>query len=1200
MPHPHTHHLLGLRAAAKGWQIAELARQHGRVLVVCSSTKEAEELQDDLAFFIGSQAVQHYPAWDLPPFQPATPLIDISAQRIAVLHTILQSTASSDAPQVILAPLESLLQRVVPREFIDSLSLLLAPGSKLDREILIRTLTLGGYSRKPTVEEVGDFALRGSVIDLFSPKHPLPIRIDLRGDSVERLRTFSADSQRSIGVIEQCWITPVSELVPFYGHQSFCELIPALVDNIEKRALALEVPPRESEQIIASFRHGLMLPGLELYQFIGPQIFPTFFDLLSEQFVTVVIDQIAIESALDHRWERIAERANLAAAAHSLFPNPENLYVPAVTLLAQLAASTNYSFDSIALLGSELEESNIKRFKTQTNVELTSQLKTGVGSGDAFKPLQQFVAKLRQDNYRVAFVAGTKPRAKRLQRILLAMGLDAPILCNDKVGLSENFAADESAAVNQWLQSSVDSARALPLVILPGRITAGVQIEEARIALISESEVFPDRSRSQHRVGERKLKRLLNSISLLKNGDYIVHLDYGIGIYQGLVQLEVEGAESDFIQLEYADSKLYLPIQHIGKIQKFVAGEGSQPNIDKLSSSRWAKTKLKIQQSVLSIAGDLIKLYAARKELKGWRFEPVGAEDERFADGFPYTETPDQLAAINATLEDMASDKPMDRLICGDVGFGKTEVAIRAAFKCVQHTRQAAILAPTTVLVEQHFRSFKDRFAEYPIKIGAVSRFYNAQQNRETLAKLASGELDIVVGTHKLLQRDVEFRDLGLLVIDEEHRFGVKQKERLKQLKRQVDVVTLTATPIPRTLHMALLGIRDISVIATPPVDRRRIRTHVACTNEGLIRDSIMREIERGGQVFYLHNRIQGIEITTHELQTLVPEARIRFAHGQMSEGQLEPLMRDFVNHQFDVLVSTTIIESGIDIPNANTIIIERADMLGLAQLYQLRGRVGRSDRQAYAYLLIPSTGKLTRDAHQRLVALQSLDELGVGFNLAMQDLEIRGVGNLLGKEQHGNVSAIGFDLYTKILQEAVMNIRGDEIAIEEYADPEVKLGIPALIPEFYVPDISERLILYQRLAAIKDPSDVDALRDEMEDRFGPVSEPVYNLIEVMRIRALLKHFGVATAEFTSGTLSLSFLRSAPLDIHAIVKLAKEHPKKYRFSKNLTLHITKSIQYIEDPAPLYLELQKLLGKLHSGNPNRVESLTADQNEPRHG
>ncbi|RIL05277.1 MAG: transcription-repair coupling factor, partial [Proteobacteria bacterium] len=742
--------------------------------------------------------------------------------------------------------------------------------------------------------------------------------------------------------------------------------------------------------------------------------------------------------------------------------------------------------------------------------------------------------KLRLDENHVAFVVGSDTRAQKLQRILLDLDIDARV-----VDLSGN----------RWIAAP----HRYPVVILKGHLASGFVMPDEHLVFISEAEIFAERSYRKSRKAQTNLRKLLGTLSQLQEGDYIVHTDYGIGVYRGLKHIDVEGLESDFLQIDYADSKLYLPVHSIGKAQKFAAAEGQVPKIDKLGSSRWTKTKQKVRESVAALAGDLIKLYAARSIVKGWRHEPQGAEDERFAEDFPFDETPDQLKAIQDTISDMVADRPMDRLVCGDVGFGKTEVAVRAAFKCLQHAKQVAVLVPTTILAEQHKHTFVNRFTGYPAKIAALSRFYSPKQNQAAIAELKSGELDIIIGTHRLLSRDVTFKDLGLLIVDEEHRFGVKHKEKLKAFKKQVDVLTLTATPIPRTLHMSLLGIRDISVISTPPHDRRTIRSYVASYDETLIADAIRRELRRNGQCFFVHNRVQNIDLVSATLSALVPEARFAFAHGQMSEHQLEKIMRAFLMREIDVLVSTTIIESGLDIPNANTMIIDRADTFGLAQLYQLRGRVGRSNRQAFCYFLIPKSQRIGVQAEERLRALQALDDLGLGFNLALRDMEIRGAGNLLGKEQSGNVLAVGFELFSKILKEAVLNLKGEDLDIKESIDPEIKLGIQAFLPEFYIPDVSERLVMYQRFAGAESSQEIDDLLEEMTDRFGSTPPEGLNLAELMRYRALLRDFGVVKAELSKGRLLLAFSPHAKVNLDRIFALTKNFPGRFKFNKNLTL-----------------------------------------------
>ncbi|MCB0336456.1 MAG: transcription-repair coupling factor, partial [Bdellovibrionales bacterium] len=767
---------------------------------------------------------------------------------------------------------------------------------------------------------------------------------------------------------------------------------------------------------------------------------------------------------------------------HYFIPTIEQHYV---TETSEPNVQSLTHFDVLELL-TDGDNQNI-RFQSYSLKELNIALQTQVGSGEALAPLVKHIKEWRSKHFRIALVVGAEVRAERLHKMLQDLDCEAQVFL-------EGFPA--------WFKRGERA----PLGIVLGSISAGVSIPDERLVLVAEHELFKKRSfRKKKKQSVYTLKQLLQSLGELHEEDLVVHDDYGIGKYHGLKNLTIEGLTGDFLHVEYADSTLYVPVQQIAKIQKYNGPDGSAPTLDKLSSNRWKKTKRKVRDSVVSLAGDLVKLYASRSVVNGWSFEPMGAADEDFADGFPYNETVDQLNAITDTLSDMAKPIPMDRLICGDVGFGKTEVAMRAAFKCVQHGRQVAVLVPTTILVEQHRDNFASRFADSKVKVAAVSRFYAPKENKKTIEALAQGDIDIVIGTHALLANSVSFADLGLVIIDEEHRFGVAQKEKLKRLKLNVDVLTLTATPIPRTLHMSLLGLRDVSLISTPPTDRKVVRTYVATRDDILVRDTILREIKRNGQVFFVHNRVKTIATVTDVLHELVPEARFAYAHGQMSEKQLEPIMKAFVDKEIDVLVATSIIESGLDIPNANTLIVDRSDTFGLAQLYQLRGRVGRGIRQAYAYFLIPNLKKLTGEAQKRLQALQSLDDLGQGFHLAVRDLEIRGAGNLLGKEQSGSVLAVGFELYMKIVKEAVLHLKGETADISDKIDPEVKLAVQAYIPEFYVPDVSERLIMYQRLAAIVTSDEADLLLDEMHDRCGPPPQETMTLLEVMRLRGLLR-----------------------------------------------------------------------------------------------
>ncbi|MCO6430777.1 MAG: transcription-repair coupling factor [Deltaproteobacteria bacterium] len=1157
----------GLYASSRSYLGAQLAQKHPNLMVLCRDRTQAEEIFNDLTFFQNERRVCLYPAWDTLPFEAVSPQTEVSATRLACLDLLLRKE-----PLTMVASVDALSQRTLPPKLLETSALELIAGMALRRADLIRQLRWMGYRPVSVVEQIGEAAIRGEVIDLFPALHDNPLRLEITSDTLIALRPFEADSQRTIGTLDRLRLLPVRETIPF-DSPDFADGLPEAIQRLKTRAKDLECPPSELNKIISALKEGAHLPGIELAIYAALEDPCSVFDYLPPASAVIVDDEIATRHALEQFLSFVKEREERFTREHRLIPEAVKLYLSEHELFQHVAGKRRYFFNSFELIDSPTLHDKRLNFRSSSHIELTTRLKSKVGTGKALKPLSSHLAKWRSQGFRIAFVVGAKPRAERLQRALLEIEIDAPI--SELTGLG-------------WASAGIR----LPVTILTGHLSSGFTLEDEKLVFISETEIFPEKSYRRSGANKTSLKRILNSLSQLKAGDYIVHVDYGIGIYHGLKHLEIEGSQGDFLHVEYADSKLFLPVQNIGKVQKFFAGEGQSPQIDKLGSSRWTRTKVKVKRAVIALAGDLIKLYAARSVLSGWRFEPFGAEDERFADSFAFNETADQLRTIQEVLSDMAKDRPMDRLVCGDVGFGKTEVALRAAFKCVQHSRQVALLVPTTILVEQHRNTFAARFSDYPVKVGAVSRFYSAAENKKTLEQLANGDIDIIVGTHRLLQKDVAFKDLGLLIIDEEHRFGVQQKEKLKQMRKQVDVLSMTATPIPRTLHMSLLDVRDTSVINTPPHDRRAIRSYVATYTDSLVRDAILREVQRGGQVFYVHNRVQNIDLITAKLAEVVPEARFEFAHGQMSENQLESIMQRYLRREIDVLVCTTIIESGIDMPNTNTILIERADTFGLAQLYQLRGRVGRSSRQAYAYFLVPKFEKLGTEAQKRLEVLQSLDDLGLGFNLAVRDLEIRGAGNLLGKEQSGNVLSVGFELYTKILKEAVLSLKGDDELNMEAIDPELKINADAYIPEAYIPDVPERLLLYQRLAGLERPDDAAELYEEFEDRFGRLPPEVHNLIELMKLRSALRLYSIVKAEKSAEKLSLSLTKQSPLNHAKITAFARRFPERLRFTKSLNLVISLTEQESKVLSDLYAAVTSLLDQLKEDDPPNTSASNA--------
>lgn len=1077
---------------AKAWFIGELLRNSRRLLVITHDQKTREELTYDLETIVGD--ARPFPSWELLPYEAISPSPDITASRISSLNSL-------SGEFLVVTQASELLRKTIPLELIKNRSINLKIGESVSSD----SLESLGYTHTSLVSEVGQYGARGDVIDIFPVGYKNPVRLEGR-DRIVSIREFDPESQRSLNILESLRILRIRE-----------SLLPdsSLIPNLAK---ASEAPPSEEKDLLRKIDSGKFFEGCE---WLSPK-HSTILEMLPKDTKILLLEKDKIYEALEEEENLIFERFNRMREEHRIVLEPSYLFSNVSKVKNLLKESE--SFDSLYTK---------KAPKVLPQAELKIKTISKIGSGDVFLPLRSNIKEWREDlNHRMAFIVGTKERAERFKRILLNhVEIDSPIL--------------ETTLV-KWFNETKD-----PVAILIGSLKSGFILKDQGLSVISEEELFGERSFRQKKAKRVSLKKLLASLGNLSEGDYVVHTDSGIAKYEGIVHRSGDEYEGDFLVLRFADSKLFVPVHNVSKVQKFVAADGQIPQLDKLSNPyKWIKTKKKVRESVAVLAGDLIKLYAARSIAKGWRYDHIGALDDQFAESFPFDETPDQAKAIEESLNDLASDRPMDRLVCGDVGFGKTEVAIRAAYKVVQHRRQVAVLVPTTILVEQHKRSFEKRFGGYDITIEGVSRFSSPKKNKEVLGKLSNGDVDIIIGTHRLLSKDVSFKDLGLVIIDEEHRFGVKQKEKFKALKKSVDVLTLTATPIPRTLHMSLLDIKDISIIATPPADRRLIRTYIS--DDSIVEDAIQRELKRNGQVFFVHNKIPQLATFAHRIKEMFPEANVAFAHGQMNERDLERIMKQFLEREIDILISTTIVESGIDIPNANTIIISDAPNFGLAQLYQLRGRVGRSSRQAYCYFLVPRSKKLSIDAEKRLEALRSLDDLGLGFQLAVRDLEIRGAGNLLGKEQSGNVISVGFELYSQILKEAVANLKGEELELDELIEPEVRFLGSAYIPEDFIPDISERLILYQRLSGARSDDDFRELKEEISDRFGNLPREFQSYFDLMRCRALFKQKGILRAEQKETEILLTL---SPRASFSMDKLEKVLSDSISLSKNLILSI---------------------------------------------
>lgn len=1148
-----TKRMIGVEGSSKGFYILELFRSRKKLIIVTPNQKSLEILSQDLNTFLGEENVFELPGWDTLPFEQVSPDIEITSKRIITLQKI----SEFDSWVCITTPF-ALIQSTIPPHIVNSLKIKLSHNNTFDTDLIVSKLKKFGFREVTSVESLGEFSIKGSVLDFFSSTTSLPTRIEHHQGIIQRISSFSTETQRTITPIESITILPLTEFLPADEEGSFS--LHEVLKKIKDRGRLLQTPPREIAKLMSAARLHSSFPACELLLPLFTKETSATYETLPDEAQILFDDERSITEEFEDLQVLVDERFETFIHDQYCIPEKESLYANATETIKHLKSKHIASFNIVSMLSDSSHAEEKKKVKTITHFSLSTKLRTKIGTGDALQPLKKTINEFRKQKYRVAFIVGNIERGEKLSKILLEIGFDVPIL----LGPLSIFINDDRNQIG----------------ISIGVIHNGFELPHEKLVFISEEEIFGERSLKKKRSTKVSLKKILNSLGNLNEGDFVVHSDHGIAKYRGLQNIDVDDHSGDFLILEYADSKLYLPVHNISRVQKFVSQEGQTPQLDKLSNPyKWIKTKQKVRESVAALAGDLIRLYALRSVSKGWRYEPWGADDEKFAEEFQYTETEDQGKAILDTIDDLSKDTPMDRLVCGDVGFGKTEVAIRAAYKALQHARQIAVLVPTTILVEQHKRSFQKRLEGYPFTVEAVSRFYSPKKNKEVIEKLKKGEIDVVIGTHRLLSKDIEFKDLGLLIIDEEHRFGVKQKERLKSYRTSVDVLTLTATPIPRTLHMSLLGIRDISVIATPPVDRRTIRTYVAENDEQLLKDAILRELKRGGQVFFVHNRIPTLPSVMAELLSLVPEARMEFAHGQMNETELENIMQRFIEGNIDVLLSTTIVESGIDIPNANTIIINNAGAFGLAQLYQLRGRVGRSTRQAYCYFLVPSNKRLNFDAQRRLQALQSLDDLGLGFQLAVRDLEIRGAGNLLGKEQSGSVLSVGYELYSQILKEAVLNLKGEELSLSEIIEPEIKLLGQACIPDFYIPDISERLLMYQRLASIASNDDAKDILLEIEDRFGVIPPPLRDYIDLMTLRSLLKNFGILKAEQTESKVNLSVSAKAPLSFDRITSVLKSYPDEISLSKNLVLSIKSKGDKILRPGEILAVCEEIFSKI---------------------
>jgi transcription-repair coupling factor (superfamily II helicase) len=1001
---------------------------------------------------------------DTSPYADVSPDPRSVALRLAALSRLSES---GSGPRMIVASLRSFVRMVMPVSVFDAHCHLWGKGGELEREEAVTALLAAGYQRVDVVEDPGTFALRGGVMDVFVARNRFPVRLEWFGDEIERLRLFDPDSQRSLREVQELLVHPVRETICTGGRRPN----PDLRTDVLQIGDLVEAPTSKSRQVIENLENGVDFFGVEALTPIFHERLVPLWEYLPKNTRWYLDEPEAMLGLLDRVGAEYAEQYARSKTARDIVAPPARFFAPSGEV-ADLMRETAVVGERVDLYDAERDDERaLIRLELQRNLKLKTALEAARGQkgGELLRPVVEHVRGLmKQDDgalWDVVLVAPNLTHAERLTSLLRGYGLSVEL----------PRASDEGSLELGAGEGGIGGR----VRVVAGTLSEGFWSPTDHLLVLSEAEIFGKVTR-KHR---KRSKRVgLASLSQLGIGDYVVHVLHGVGRYQGLARLS--GKPIDFCQLEYAGKqKLYLPIYRISEIERYLAADAKEPKLDKMGGHTFEAKTRKVKAEVRQMAEELLQIYAQREALQGHAYPEPDDMFVQFEQTFPFEETPDQHEAINAVQDDLGHPQPMDRLICGDVGFGKTEVALRAAFRVAASGKQVAVLAPTTVLVQQHYLTFSDRMSAFPIKVGCLNRFQSPASRRETLDGIRTGKVDVVVGTHRLLSKDVNFSKLGMVIIDEEQRFGVAQKERFKKLKTQVDVLTMTATPIPRTLHMGLLGMREISLIMTPPADRLAVRTYITRQGDAVIEEAIRRELARGGQVFFVVPRIVGIEEHARRLRELVPQARVLVGHGQMPAELLEKTMVDFVEHRADVLVSTTIIESGLDIPRANTMFVARADNFGLAQLYQLRGRIGRSKLRAYCYLMVNSLEKLNPDARKRLEAIQRHSELGSGFNVASQDLEIRGAGEILGGRQSGNIQAIGFEAYSRILAEAVAELKGEPIIHE--ADPELAFDVAAFLPDTYVEDTGQRLDFYRRLSAAREADEVRAVMAELEDRYG-------------------------------------------------------------------------------------------------------------------
>ena len=1093
--------------------MARAAKQS--VIIIVPDNKAAEALEPllkagcELTGAVDPARVVRFPAHDVLPFENLSPHPDVQEQRAAALWKV-----ATGAVDILIAPIESAAMKLFDVEYYAGLAVTLKRGEEVDIEVLTAHLASVGYSQTDLVEMPGQFTRRGGILDVYSPEADRPVRLEFFGDEIETIRKFDPETQRSQSGLDETQLQPLTE-TPVTER-----LLAAVSGRLSRQRIEIEDEEMAAEAAAAG---GVsVFPG---WEFFAPVAGATRSLLTLVSRCALFVDEPAmVRSQIDRWWSKVEQRHERSGIGSLI--RPEDIYLRPEILQASLETHMGLDLDQLGAVDVLEEDSTLGEIELPTRPTLRFH-----GSIPA---LTDQLKNLMATETRIVLAGPHQGDVERLATVLRDYGV--PYRLGSRTPRAGETLVDEGSFMAGDLRVPV---------IVRSPLATGVSFAETNLVVFGANDLSDEIDVAARPEPKRsKTAAFVSDFRDLGIGDYVVHVEHGIAQYQGLKEITQDGLSVEFMILEFAEgAKLYVPLTRLDLIQKYRSTDtGPAPVLNKLGSQQWTKTKARVRKAMQDMAAELLKLYAMRHTAQGTAFSKDNEFQREFEDAFDYTETEDQASAIRAVKYDMESPTPMDRLICGDVGYGKTEVAMRAAFKAVQDGKQVAVLTPTTVLSFQHFETFKRRFAQFPIHIEMISRFRTAKEQKDIVERVATGKVDILIGTHRILSKDIKFQDLGLLIVDEEQRFGVRHKERLKQMRKEIDVLAMSATPIPRTLHMSLVGLRDMSVIETPPKDRMAIQTVVAKFDEKIIRSAVEVELERGGQVYFVHNRVESIYDIALRIQELVPAARVAVAHGQMGENDLEKVMLAFMRHDFDVLVATTIIENGLDIPMANTILINRAERHGLSELYQLRGRVGRSNRRAYAYLLIPQDNELTEIARRRLAALKEFSDLGAGFKIAALDLELRGAGNMLGGEQSGHIEAVGFELYTSMLEAAVKELKGEDS--EERPATQLNLGITLRIDESYVPEENQRLRLYKKIAGAATEAAVNEVRAELEDRYGTPPDATVYLLEAALLRLECERLGIAQVDRKRGELQIRFMENATVDPAHLMKFVARHAKR--------------------------------------------------------